>query len=150
MESNKYTTMKKYLYLLSHQYTLLGSILLFLFSTCSEDVLEENPKDFLAPQNAYNTIAGIKQGIIGLHISLRNTWYGGTPQAIIMTGSAGTDMAFYGEDPGSNTLLSDYQSGMTPDDPEIAFFWDESYKIIQMANVLIEGINNSAAAIWTS
>lgn len=35
--------------------------------------LEEKPKDFLAPENAYATVAGIKQGITGLHFTVRNT-----------------------------------------------------------------------------
>lgn len=129
---------------------LIAIILLFIFSACNKNVLEETPLDFLAPENAYNTFAGIHQGITGLHFSVRDTWYGGAPTTIIMSGSPGTDMAFYGEDPGGSSLLSDYLSGMTPEYPEITYWWDRSYAIIQRANVLIEGINASDDAIWTS
>lgn len=129
---------------------LLALTILLVFSACNENVLDETPLDFLAPENAYNTIPGIQQGITGLHFSIRDTWYGGSPTAIIMTGSPGTDMAFYGEDPGGASLLSDYISGMTPEYPEITYWWDRSYQIIQRANVLIEGINAANNAIWAS
>jgi starch-binding outer membrane protein, SusD/RagB family len=129
---------------------LIATILQFTFSACDKNALDETPLDFLAPENAYNTLEGIQQGITGLHISVRLGWYGGNPRVIIMSGSAGTDMAFYGEDPGSNTLLSDYLSAMTPEDPEITDFWDDSYEVIQRANVLIKGIIDSDDEIWTS
>ena len=129
---------------------LLTTILVLLFSSCNRNVLDETPLDFLAPKNAYNTIAGIQQGITGLHFGVRDTWYGGSPIAIIMTGGPGTDFAFYGEDPGGSSLLSDYVSGMTAEYEEVTYWWDRSYAIIQRANVLIAGINEADEGIWTS
>ena len=55
---------------------VLATIPFLLVTSCNEDVLDETPLDFLAPENAYNTIAGIQQGITGLHWSLRRGWYG--------------------------------------------------------------------------
>ena len=62
MESKNYKTMKTNIYIiLSKRCLLLAVILLFMFSSCSEDVLKEKPLDFLAPENAYNTLAGINR-----------------------------------------------------------------------------------------
>jgi hypothetical protein len=132
--------------------SFLPGIFLMVFFSCSVDVLDETPMDFLAPQNAYQNIEGIRQGITGLHISARNMWYNGDNQdpLSIMSGSLGTDVAFHGENPGGNRKLVNYESEMTSQDPQFTYFWEGSYEIIQRANVLIEGINVSEDAIWTS
>lgn len=62
----------------------------------------------------------------------------------------GTDLAFHGENPGGNRKLINYESEMTSQDPQFTYLCDGSYEIIQRANVLIEGINASDDAIWTS
>src|SRR5690606_24703906 len=43
-----------------------------------------------------------------------------------------------------------YQSEMTSENAQFTYFWERSYQIIQRANVLIEGINVTDDAIWTS
>ncbi|MDO9340336.1 MAG: RagB/SusD family nutrient uptake outer membrane protein [Bacteroidales bacterium] len=143
--------MKKYLYLFSKKCLLLAGILLLMFSSCSEDVLEETPLDFLAPENAYNTLAGIKQGMTGLHFSTRQRWYYGTNQPVvtIMRG-LGTDIAFHGEDPNSNMFLCNYLTNITSENTDIRNIWIWNYELIQRANVLIQGINKSDIAIWTN
>lgn len=147
--------MKKYFYLFNRKCLLLAIIPLLMVSSCSEDVLKENPLDFLAPENAYNTFAGIQQGITGLHYNVRQVWYSDSKNQdafAIMLGSLGTDLAFHGENPGGNRKLVNYLAEMIPGESnpiQFAFFWIESYKIIQMANVLIERINASDDKIWT-
>lgn len=128
------------------------AIFLLLFSvSCNTDILDEVPLDFLAPDNAYKTVEGIRQGITGLHYSVRDMFYNGGNQdpLAIMSGSLGTDVAFHGENPGGNRKLVNYQSEMTSTDAQFSYFWERSFQIIQRANVLIEGINNSDPEIWT-
>jgi hypothetical protein len=151
MKPKNYTTMKKYLYQISKKCSLLAGILLLMFSSCSEDILKETPLDFLAPENAYNTLAGIKQGMTGLHFSVRQRWYYGTDQdagAIIK--GLGTDIAYHGEDPNSTRFLCNYVNYVTSENTYLRYFWTWNYELIQRANVLIEGINKSDKAIWTS
>lgn len=140
-----------YTYFLNKKYTLL-IIIMFAFSSCSIDVLDETPLDFLSPENSYESVAGIRQGITGLHWNARDIWYNGDNQdpLAIMLGSLGTDVAFHGENPGGNRKLVNYQAEMTSTNGQFTYFWNRSYQIIQAANVLIEAINSSDDAIWTS
>ncbi len=143
--------MKEYIYRFSRRFLLYAGILLLFFPSCSEDVLEEKPLDFLAPENAYQTLPGIKQGITGLHFSVRQRWFYGTDQdaGAIMKG-LGTDIAFHGEDPNSTRFLCNYVNYVTSSSGYLRNYWTWNYELIQRANVLIEGINNSDDAIWTN
>jgi len=144
-------TMKKYLNLISKKFLLYAGILLLIFPSCSEDVLDETPLDFLAPENAYLTLPGIKQGITGLHFSTRQRWFYGTNQPVIaVMRGLGTDVAFHGEDPNSNMFLCNYLTNLTSSNTDYRNIWIWKYELIQRANVLIDGINNSDIAIWTS
>ena len=67
--------MKKYLYQINRKCSIIAVILLLMVSSCSEDVLDEVPLDFLAPANAYTSFAGIQQGITGLHWWLRENFW---------------------------------------------------------------------------
>lgn len=144
--------MNSYINLIKKQQALFISFLLFTISSCSIDVLDEEPLDFLAPENAYQNIEGIRQGIAGLHFSIRDTWFNSDNQdpLAIMSGSLGTDLAFHGENPGGNRKLVNYQSEMTSENAQFTYFWERSYQIIQRANVLIEGIEAADESIWTT
>jgi hypothetical protein len=61
--------MNKYIGIISKKSSILKGVLLLILSSCSINVLDETPLDFLAPENAYNNIEGIRQGITGLHLS---------------------------------------------------------------------------------
>lgn len=143
--------MNAYKNLFGQKRSLLAGVFLMIVSSCSVEVLDETPLDFLAPENAYENIEGIRQGITGLHFSARDMWYNGSNQdpLAIMSGSLGTDLAFHGENPGGNRKLVNYESEMTSQDPQFTYFWERSYEIIQRANVLIAGIHASGEEIWT-
>jgi hypothetical protein len=136
----------------NQQQAFLAGFLLMIISSCSIDVLEETPLDFLAPENSYQNVEGVRQGITGLHFSVRDMFYNADNQdpLAIMSGSLGTDLAFHGENPGGNRKLVNYQSEMTSENAQFTYFWERSYQIIQRANVLIEGINVTDDAIWTN
>jgi len=151
MKPKKHLIMKKYLFLLSKRCLLYSAILLLVFPSCSEDVLKETPLDFLAPENAYNTLPGIKQGITGLHFSVRQRWFYGTDQdagAIIK--GLGTDIAYHGEDPNSTRFLCNYVNYVTSESGYLRNFWTWNYELIQRANVLAEGIRNADPTIWSN
>ena len=62
MKPINYNKMKEYLNLYSKKFLLYAAILILILPACSEDVLEEKPLDFLAPENAYNTLPGSSRG----------------------------------------------------------------------------------------
>ena len=139
------------IYSLKTNYRLSVVILTLVFSSCSNDVLEERPLDFLAPENSFETVEGIRQGIYGLHSTVRENWYTDGPNQdafAINMGGLGTDIAFHGENPGGNRKLVNYEAEMTSTNDQFTFFWETNYQIIQQANVLIEAINNSDDSIW--
>src|ERR1700709_2336185 len=98
--------MKHYISQISRNWALPAIMLVGLLSSCKKEVLKETPLDFLAPQNAYTTVAGIRQGISGLHYSVRLWWYygdevGGTEDVGAIMKGLGSDVAYHGEDPNS-------------------------------------------------
>ncbi|WP_177194984.1 RagB/SusD family nutrient uptake outer membrane protein [Parapedobacter indicus] len=123
-----------------------------VFSACNDlDFLEEVPKDFLAPQNAYNTKEGISQGITGLHFRVRNDWYFGEELQDVgaIYKGLGTDIAFHGEDPNSTRFLCNYVNYLTPSSEYVKEYWDRPYKLVQQVNLLVEGINTADESLFT-
>ena len=145
--------MKKYIYMFNKGLLLLTIIQVLMLSSCSKDILEETELDFLSTENAYATVSGIQQGISGLHTKVRTSFYtetGGQPMIAVNLGGIGTDIAFHGEDPNSTVFLSNYATYLTPSSTFLSPLWTYNYEIIQMANVLIKGINAADAGIWTN
>jgi hypothetical protein len=69
---------KKYLYSLSKICSLLAGFMLFILAGCNEDeILLEEPIDFIAPENAYKTVNGIEQGINALYCDTRQNYFCG-------------------------------------------------------------------------
>ena len=151
MKPKNYCKMKRYFEIIVRKVLLYAGILIMILPSCSESILDETPLDFLAPENAYKTLPGIKQGIAGLHFSTRQRWFYGTNQPVIaVMRGLGTDVAYHGEDPNSNMFLCNYLTNLTSSNTDYRNIWIWKYELIQRANVLIDGINNSDIAIWTS
>ncbi len=148
--------MKKYLYPISKKYLIITGFLLLMFSSCDDKaLLKEVPLDFLAPENSFNNVEGILQGIGGLHNSVRENWCysdeGGNEYAGYTVGhGTGTDVAYIGEDPNSSDYLANYLTNMTPQNSNLSVFWTVPFQEIKDANVLIQAINNSDPTIWKS
>jgi hypothetical protein len=139
--------MKSYIY---RRIISLLTIPVLMLTSCSKEVLKETPLDFLAPENAYNSLPGIRQGITGLYTAVRQNWYYGINDNATQLYGMGTDVAYYGEDPGSARFLTDYSTFFTPSNPYISGFWGLNYQLIQRANVIIKGVNAANASIWTN
>lgn len=142
--------MKKYFSLFNRIVLLPLALSVLMISSCSKDVLKETPLDFLAPENAYNTLPGIRQGIAGLYTIVRQNWFYGPNDNATQLYGMGTDLTYYGEDPSSARFLTDYSTFFTPSNPYISSFWVVNYQLIQRVNVLIKGINDSDTAIWVA
>jgi starch-binding outer membrane protein, SusD/RagB family len=121
-------------------------LVLVLTISCDNSMLEEQPKDFLTPSNAYSEPAYIEQGIIGLHQYAR-TWWTNNSSITTMVTSLGTDLTYYGEDPGGG-LMTNYTVHITPTSRFVGIYWDYFYTMIQRANVLIQSIKSSDNSIW--
>jgi hypothetical protein len=143
--------MKKNIIQFIQKYCCLAVVVMALLTSCNdEEILKETPLDFLAPENAYTSVAGIRQGISGLHDNVRDHWiYGDQDQGSIWKGVA-TDIAFHGEDPNSTRFCCNYVNYLVPASSYVQQYWYPNYQIIQRANVLIESINNSDDNIWSS
>jgi len=125
---------------------------LFITSCNDDEFLKETPKDFLSPDNAYNSIAGIKQGVTGLIYTVRNDWYFGDENQDVgsIFKGLGTDVAYHGEDPNSTRFLCNYVTYLTPSSEYVKFYWDHPYQLIQRANVLAQAIDNFDPTKWSS
>jgi hypothetical protein len=121
--------------------SLLLSVILALSVSCS-DMLDEQPKDFLTPDNAYSKPAYIEQGIVGLHQHVRYWWTNNAPNTLIMF-AIGTDVAY------NDATMLNYVTNLSSTSGS-GDIWNRSYSCIQKANVLIEAINNSDESIWTN
>lgn len=139
-----------FIYRSTRKICILSLLSLLVFSSCSKDVLNEIPLDFLAPENAYNTLPGIRQGTTGLYTAVRSSWYYGINDNATQLYGMGTDVAYYGEDPGSARFLTDYSTFFTPSNPYISGFWNLNFQLIQRANVLLKGVNAADTTIWTN
>ena len=126
---------------------LLLAVSFALMVSCGDSFLEEKPKSFFTPDNAYSQPAHIEQGIVGLHQQIRPWWTNNAATTSIMF-TLGTDLSYHGEQPGGGTMMN-YLNNLTPT-AGAATFWNRSYSLIQSANVLIEAINNSSDDIWAS
>ncbi|MDR0757567.1 MAG: RagB/SusD family nutrient uptake outer membrane protein [Tannerella sp.] len=128
-------------------------MLALTLASCNDaEFLEEKPMDFLAPENAYSTLAGVKQGITGLHWTLRNDWFFGEEQQDVMSiyKALGADIAFHGEDPNSTRFLCNYVNYLNPASEYVREYWRRPYRIVQRANTLAAAIEALDEAQWTS
>jgi starch-binding outer membrane protein, SusD/RagB family len=109
---------------------------------CQDNPLVETPRDFLTPDNAYNSIEGIEQGITGIYVSMRLNWYrNGGAQSYGLFG-LGTDINYDGENPGGQRFMTNYETTVTPQFNVIESWWRFLYGHIQQSNLLIRSIEN--------
>lgn len=132
-------------------FSLITTLFVTFVSCDDKGFLEEKPKDFLAPENAYSTVAGLQQGITGLHWTVRNDWFFGEElqDVISIYKGLGTDVAFHGEDPNSTRFLCNYVTYLTSASDYVRDYWRRPYRIVQRANVLAERVETLDETLWT-
>ncbi len=134
-------------------YILALFIIPLIGISCDSDkILEETPLDFLAPKNAYSSVAGTRQGISGLHSYARQYLFGDAASQEYFAWRRGvsTDIAYHGEDPASTKFPCDFVSFFTPTNYVSRDSWIRNYKLIQNANVLIAAIDASDPEMWVN
>lgn len=143
--------MKHKIFSIIRTYIIAVLIIPLIGISCDTDeILEETPLDFLAPKNAYSSVAGVRQGISGLHAYYRQYMHrdgGGQPYFAWRRGMS-TDIAYHGEDPASTKFPCDFVSFFTPTNVVSINCWKHNYKLIQNANVIIAAIEESDPEMW--
>lgn len=119
---------------------VVAAIALFIFPSCSEDILDEKPIDFLSPDNAYLTEAGAFQGITAIHDRVRRAYYSFGEFGVMNWATHGSDLGYNGETPGPGGSYLNSYNDMTPVWRNVIATWNVGFEIIQWANVLIDKV----------
>jgi len=140
--------MKKYIHV---PQLILAGLIITLFTSCNEKVLQEVPKSFLSPDNAYKSKSAFENGITGLHSCVRDEQNILLNQGenMVYEMSAGTDVAHiatrYNAGP---ERFWDY-SIITSTYPGSLMYWNWAYQeVICNANTIISRANNPEIG-WT-
>ena len=106
-----------------------------LISSCSKEVLEEKPQDFLNSDVVLSSREGFESAIVGLHEAARHLYFredGAKMQAMFL----GTDVATTGDR--SLPDFNNYSTWLTPTLFAVEHYWDTLYRIlIPRANTII-------------
>ena len=133
--------MKSYLYIKFAAVVLLSSLL----AGCSDEFLEETPRDFFTSDNAFNEPIGFEYAVTNLHKNIRDIYMaadGTNPHVLLGLGS---DFAGYGENFVSGPRMN-YES-VGPTDGLAITFWRMMFEVVKNANVIIDRSENPAI-LW--
>ncbi|WP_018626518.1 RagB/SusD family nutrient uptake outer membrane protein [Niabella aurantiaca] len=115
------------------------AVLLF---SCDKDFLTEHPESFLTPGNSFESRQTARLALDGVYEALQDK--GANRKGIysfFVLEMLGTDITkcFAGN---TNGGLSDYS--FTAASPQITFYWEESYQLINRANLFLDNIDKVA------
>jgi hypothetical protein len=121
------------------KYILIIFLTIFSVVSCNDDkILEEVPIDFYGLANAYNTPEGIDLAIFDLYKQLRHTYERGEAYySIQFSLNFGTDFGRDARAPGVKGF-ENYTTSLVPGSEYAIYWWENMYKIISGANVIIE------------
>lgn len=132
----------------NHSISIIKNISVLLFSlfllltSCSEDILEEKPLDFFSPENAFLTEDGVVQGITAVHQRIRDAYYSFSEFGTMNWRAHGSDLGYVGESPLRTPDYINNYKDISPTRRYVVDTWNMGYRIIQMANVLIDKIED--------
>lgn len=117
-------------------------VYVFCLSTCltaCDKFLETTPKDFLSPENYYNTEDDIVNALGAVYVTLGSNYTYGRYMVI---DGAMDDLGYWNQ---TEVNLIDRLSGWnyTAAQPQIAMMWQRLYEGIERANVLLENIDDA-------
>lgn len=119
---------------------LLSSLVAFFTISCS-DFLEEKDLPRLTP-DFYGTPAGVESAATATYSYMR--WGAGNERFNVLT-EYGTDLFTQGEDPGPYAAgFNQYGSQLNPDAAVLYELWENHYKAINTANLVIQQVEASA------
>lgn len=119
------------------KYILLAGLSFNLFS-CDESILDETPLDFLSPENSYVTPEHIEASIVQLYAQIRSCNDGKYWTTSFL--HFGTDVAYYPRS--TETHFGNYNISLLPTSSICSTFWNNYYKMIYNANVILTRIEN--------
>jgi hypothetical protein len=117
------------------------------FTSCNDKILDEKPLDFLTPENAYVDEAGAEQGINAIYGRVAFHYFSYSDFGVMMWATMGSDEGYTGEDPSFTVYLNSYRL-MTPTSRWVVDTWNAGYEIINMANVLIDRIEQADSSLF--
>jgi hypothetical protein len=135
--------MNKHIKIFSTKVLVAMATVLFTFSSCNEDILNEKPLDFLSPDNAYLTEQGALQGITAIHDRVRSAYYSFGEFGIMNWATHGSDLGYNGEIPAAGTLYLNSYNDMTPVWRNVVDTWNAGFEIIQWATVLMDKVDQA-------
>ncbi len=124
-----------------------GACSLLLFGGCSDSWLEPKPLSMYTPENSYVDAAGFYSALTTCERNMRHEFFGdGSP---ILTEMIQADICVEGTTDKSGpqmdmdvSLLPDLNLNST-DRTKVGWYWDEGYKGIKYANVVVARINDA-------
>ncbi|NDP26521.1 MAG: RagB/SusD family nutrient uptake outer membrane protein [Flavobacterium sp.] len=123
---------------------LVLSLLIGMFASCDDAVLDEVPLDFYSPESAFSDVSGFEAALTGLYARERGVYYnGGDVNFSLLFGTdTFTEARYVGF--GTDEKIIDFQKAFAPTKYVPKYFWDENYKVISSANVIIKGAEVSS------
>ena len=124
---------------------------LLLFNSCSEDVLQEEPKDFLAPNNTFVNKSGFEAGLTALYANARETHMTRSREPGLLEKEwevnygQGADIGYHID---QKSFITDY-SVVNSSNSTVLNFWRTYYSLVKDANILISRANDESA-VWES
>ena len=122
-------------------------VLFSLASACiglisCDDYLKEKDLPRLTP-DYYGTVAGVESAATATYSFMR--WGAGNERYNVLT-EYGTDLFTQGEDPGKQAdAFNKYGSQLNPDASVLYEFWENHYKAINTANLVIQQVEGSTS-----
>lgn len=118
-----------------------AAILLMLFFSCNEqELLNEVPRDFFSPENAFVSFNDYQTALTDLYARVRDIQYNGDRVEAFAHLTA-TDIAKHAR--GDASRFGDYRVWLDPTNNMVRFHWTNWYKIISNANTVISRVQGS-------
>lgn len=132
------------------KYTLLTFSILLASMGCKKEFLEPKPLSFFAPENAFIDAAGFDAALVACLRNIRHEFYGdGNP---MITENLFSEVAVEGTTDKTGPAM-DLRAQILPDanlnntnTNKIGWYWDEGYRRIRYASVVISRIDNAEYA----
>jgi len=111
---------------------------ILLSTGCGKQFLDEKPLDFYTPNNALQTKSDFQSSVNNLYNRFRSILIGGINLDANFALRYATDFAVNATDYNPPVKLNDYKNTMVPEFFVVSEIWNDFYKIILNANVIID------------
>lgn len=118
---------------------LVLSLSIGMLASCDDAVLDEVPLDFYSPESAFSNVEGFEAALTGLYAKERAVYYSGGDVNFSLIFGTDTFMEARLVGNGTDEKIIDFQKAFASTKYVPKYYWDENYKIISAANVIIKG-----------